>query len=206
MATTRLRRAFQYPSGSGDESEPEELDEEHQERLISELQATDAEKNDLYRKAFVFIPLLAALFFAYAFIVALTARQRVLSLLGLSSLLCTAYILQSIPIQSLERKGKRPIYQVEAGQGPVERYIVSLNAALAGLMLLAAALSWRRGLHEDAWQKALPAGTHLTFDLNVCTELIRCIVVFGLTTFVRRQLAPINLEGLQKARYELKGA
>lgn len=32
------------------------------------------------------------------------------------------------------------------------------------------------------------------------------VVIFLLTMFVRQQLAPVDLEELQKARYELKGA
>ena len=30
--------------------------------------------------------------------------------------------------------------------------------------------------------------------------------IYGITLFVRKQLAPVNLEELQKARYEYKGA
>ena len=157
MASTRLRKAFRYPSDSDDENEVNELDEEHQERLIAELQRQDAVKNELYRKAFVAIPLLSALFFFYTFIQASTARERSIALLGLSCLTCTAYILHFMPIQAPERKGKRPLYQVEAEKGPVEKYLVYLNAGLAGLLLVAAALSWHRSLREAAWREALPA-------------------------------------------------
>jgi hypothetical protein len=34
----------------------------------------------------------------------------------------------------------------------------------------------------------------------------RCAVVYFLTLFVRQQLAPVDLNELRKARYELKGA
>ena len=154
MATTRLRKAFRYPSESDSE---DELDEEHQERLIADLKAQDEQKNNLYSKAFVSIPAFGALFFLYTFIVASTARQRLIALLGLSSMACTAYILHFMPIEAPDKKGKRPVYQVEADKGPVERYIVYLNAALAGLLLIAAALSWRRRNREDAWREALPS-------------------------------------------------
>lgn len=155
MATTRLRKTFHYPSDS--DSEPDELDEEHQERLIATFQAEDAQKNELYRNAFLSIPLISALFFLYTFIIASTARQRMIALLSVSSMISTAYILKFMPIEAPDRKGKRPVYQIEAGKGPVERYMVYLNAALAGLLLLAAALSWRKGLGHDAWREALPA-------------------------------------------------
>ncbi|KAK5171448.1 uncharacterized protein LTR77_004592 [Saxophila tyrrhenica] len=188
MAITRLRKAFRYPSESDSDNEPDELDEEHQERLISDLQAQDAQKNELYRTAFVAISTLAWVFFMYTFVVASTARQRLIALLSLSSLGCTAYVLYFMPIEKPDRKGKKPVYQVEAEKSPVEKYLVYLNAALAGLLLLAATLSWRKGLGDDAWREALPA------------------VILGLTLFVRQQLAPLDLEDLQKARYEYKGA
>lgn len=156
MATTRLRKAFRYPSESDSDNEPDELDEEHQERLIADLQAKDAEKNKLYRTAFLTISLLAAVFFFYTFIIASTARERLIALLSLSSLGCTAYILHGMPIEAPQRKGKRAVYQVELDKSPVEKYLVYLNAALAGLLLLAAGVSWRKGVSEDAWREALP--------------------------------------------------
>ncbi|KAK4610085.1 hypothetical protein CLAFUW4_13533 [Fulvia fulva] len=184
--TSRLRRAFRYPDDNGDS--PDKLDEEHQEKLISDLQTKDAAKNDLYRKAFLAIPLLAALFFLITLITSTTARQRLIALLSVSSLAATAWILHYQPIEAPDKKGKRPVYQVEAGKGPVEKYLVYLNAGLAGLLVVAAMLSWRRGLGEDAWRQALPG------------------IIFGLTMAARQLLAPLDLEELQRARYGLKGA
>lgn len=186
-AATRLRTAFRYPSE--DDSDPDELDEEHQEQLISDLQAEDARKNDLYRKVFLAVPLIGALFFLYTlFFNSATAQQVLAAVLSVSSLLCTAYILHFMPLGAPERKGKRPIYQLQAAKGPVEKYLVHLNAALAGLLLLAAAVSWRKGAGEDAWREALPA------------------IVLAMTVFARQQLAPLDLEELQKAKYDYKGA
>ena len=187
MAAARLRRTFKYPTDD-DDNEPEDLDEEHQEKLIADLEAEDTAKNELYRKAFLSIPLLGALVFLYTFVTASTARSRLVAILGVSSLACTAYILHFQPIERPERKGKRAVYQVEAEKGPVEKYLVYLNAGLALLLELAALLSWRQGRDEDAWRESLPA------------------IIMVLTMFVRQQLAPLDLEELQKARYDLKGA
>ncbi|EME44776.1 hypothetical protein DOTSEDRAFT_88811 [Dothistroma septosporum NZE10] len=187
VPTYRLRKAFRYPSENDSDDDPE-LDEEHQEKLIEQLQTHDASQNALYRKTFLAIPVLAALFFLTTLIIATSARQRLIALLSVSSLASTAYILHFQPIEAPDKKGKRPVYQVEAGKGPVEKYLVWLNAGLAGLLLIAAVVSWRRGMGEEAWRQALPG------------------VVFGLTMFVRQQLAPVDLEELQRARYEFKGA
>lgn len=154
MATTRLRKAFRYPSESDSD---DELDEEHQEKLIASFQAEDSQKNNLYRNAFVSIPLIGAVFFAYTFLDTPIARQRLIALLSVSSMVSSAYILKFMPIESPVRKGKRPLYQVEADKGPVEQYMILLNAALVGLLLVAAALSWRKGFNDDAWREALPA-------------------------------------------------
>ncbi|CAK1362881.1 unnamed protein product [Cercospora beticola] len=187
MAAARLRRTFRYPS-EDDDNEPEDLDEEHQEKLIADLEAEDSAKNELYRKAFLGIPFIASLVFLYTFVTASSARQRLIAILGVSSLACTAYVLHFMPIEKPERKGKRAVYRVEAEKSPVEKYLVYLNAGLAALLELAAFVSWRQGRLDDAWRESLPA------------------IIMGLTMFVRQQLAPLDLEELQKARYELKGA
>ncbi|KAM3420896.1 hypothetical protein BST61_g4131 [Cercospora zeina] len=188
MAAARLRRTFRYPSEDDDANEPEDLDEEHQEKLIADLEAEDNAKNDLYRKAFLSIPLIASFVFFYTFVTATTARQRLVAILGASSLACTGYVLHSMPVEKPERKGKRAVYRVEAEKSPVEKYLVYLNAGLAALLELAAFVSWRQERLDDAWRESLPA------------------IIMGLAMFVRQQLAPLDLEELQKARYELKGA
>lgn len=155
MDTTRLRKTFAYPSDSPNASDSE-LDEEHQEKLIAELQTRDSEKSTLYRHAFLSIPVLGALFFLYGLITATSANETSIAVVSLSSLGCTAYILHYMPIEAPERKGKRAVYAVEAEKGPVERWLVLLNAVLAGLLLIAAGLSWRRDKGEEAWRRALP--------------------------------------------------
>lgn len=156
MAATRLRKTFRYPSESDSDSEPNELDEEHQEALLVSLKAQDDKKNDLYRKLYLAIPALSGLYFLLTIFTATSARKRLLFLLSVSSLACTAYILHFLPIETPSRKGKRPVYQVEAEKSPVERYILRLNAGLAGLIFLSAVASWWRGAVEDAWKEALP--------------------------------------------------
>ncbi|KAK0268637.1 hypothetical protein LTR35_015372 [Friedmanniomyces endolithicus] len=164
MATTRLRHAFRYPSE--DEDEPDELDEEHQEKLIADLQTADTQRNELYRLFTLVIPLVSALYFIY------------IAIFGS----CTAYLLLFMPPQAPVRHGNNTAaHQRDAMDGPIKQYLAYLSAALATLLLLAAVLSWRRGVYEEALRQALPA------------------VVFGLTMFVRQQLAPLDLEDLQKA-------
>ncbi|KAL1626416.1 hypothetical protein SLS56_006820 [Neofusicoccum ribis] len=48
MATTRLRKAFRYPDDS-DEEPPEGIDEEEQEKLITQIHEEDVAKTDFYK-------------------------------------------------------------------------------------------------------------------------------------------------------------
>jgi hypothetical protein len=59
MDTTRLRRTFHYPSDSDD---PPDLDEEHQETLLQDLETTDKKTSTLYRQLFLALPALTTLY------------------------------------------------------------------------------------------------------------------------------------------------
>jgi hypothetical protein len=59
MDTTRLRRTFHYPSDSDD---PPDLDEEHQETLLQDLETADQKTSTTYRKLFLALPLLTTLY------------------------------------------------------------------------------------------------------------------------------------------------
>lgn len=191
-AASRLRKAFRYPSDEDSEAdEPTELDEEHQERLIEALQKEDAAKNELYRNLFLVLPGTTAAYFLFSFIWEATkARHRLLALLSVTSLACTAYVLKFMPSKPAkgEGKGKRAVYRVEAEKGPVDRYLVPCQLGLLAVLQIAALADWWKGLSGQAWRDSLP------------------LIVFGLAMFARQQLAPLDLEELQKARYEFKGA
>lgn len=154
MATARLRKTFHYPSDS--ESASEDLDEEHQEALLTSLASRDATQSTLYRNLFLPILLLPALYFLATIFQTSPIRQKCFAFLSISSLLCTAYVLYFMPVKAPDRKGKRAVWRVEAEEGPVGRYLVALNAVLAGVIMVSSAGSWRKGAMEDAWREALP--------------------------------------------------
>jgi hypothetical protein len=158
MASNRLRTTFHYPSSSDSNDSADELDEEHQERLIASFQAEDARKNDLYRNAFLSVPSFGVLFFIYTCLAAGSLREFMIAVLSISSLASSAYIMKLMPIKSPARKGKIPMYQVEADKGPVERYMILLNGVLASLLFIVAVVSWSRGFSEYAYLEAFPAG------------------------------------------------
>ncbi|KGO73182.1 hypothetical protein PITC_003690 [Penicillium italicum] len=106
MAAVRLRKAFRYPEES--EGEREELDEEEQERVIELLQRQNDARNAQYSMIFTALPVLAATVFVSSVLSASSQAERLFSLLGLVSLLTTAYIMKCSPLQP-DRKGKKPV-------------------------------------------------------------------------------------------------
>lgn len=166
MATTRLRKTFHYPTE--DDSDPDELDEQDQESLIADIQARDSNSNDFYRRAFLPLPLLSLLLYVPSIFAPTSSRAVLVALLSLTSLAGTAYIIYYLPLPKEDVKGKRPVYKGDA-RGPVERYIVVLNAALAAFLALVAVLSWRRALVDDFWRGILPGGLSI-YHLLPCKQ------------------------------------
>lgn len=178
-----LRKTFKYPT-EGDSDDEEELDDEHQERLIDTLRTTSAASDAFYRQLFLVLPLVAALFSLYTFL----TERRLTALLSLSSLICTAYTLHYMPLSPQDKKGKTAMYKVNAAKGPLEQYLPLLNAGMVGLLTIAALVHWRRGLGVVAMREAL-AG-----------------IVWVVAMYVRWEARGVDLEELEGRRYGLKGA
>lgn len=186
MATTRLRKTFHYPTE--DDSDPDELDEQDQESLIADIQARDSSTNDFYRRAFLPLPLLSLLLYVPSIFAPTSSRAVLVALLSLTSLAGSAYIIYYLPLAKEDVKGKRPVYKGDS-RGPVERYIVVLNAALAAFLATVAVLSWRRALVDDFWRGILPGGLSIIicyletrpltsllqpFSLSSCSPAVKC--------------------------------
>ena len=166
----RLRKTLvPLPNDDKDMDLDEPLDEDHQEKLIAELEEKDRKRNAAYRTGYALIPLVVVVFFLYTFVNASTTRQRLIAVVAIKSILCSSYTLQFMPIEAPQRKGKRAMYKVEAEKGPVESYLAYLNAALAALLLIDAWSSWRKGNVKAAWREALPESERSdAFDLVSC--------------------------------------
>lgn len=177
-----LRKTFKYPTE--DSSDDGDLDDEHQERLIETLRTTSAASDAFYRKLFLVLPLVAALFSLYTFL----TERRLTALLSLSSLACTAYTLHYMPLSPKDKKGKTAMYKVNAAKGPIEQYLPLMNVGMVGLLSLAAMVHWRRGLGVIAMREAL-AG-----------------IVWAVAMYVRWEARGMDMEELEQRKYGLKGA
>jgi hypothetical protein len=208
---TRLRRTFAYPTES-DSDDPPELDEEHQEALLTTLQSQDEATSSLYRRLFLVLPVSTSLAYVPAFAWASGATETFVALLSVVVPALAAWILWAYPIggEGKKKGGLRGLGSggegAEGGKLPV-RYFIVLGTGLAGMSILQSGVLW--WAVDSELRTAVPAGRsfHSFLLLRVSsTDVVLPVVVFFLTLFVRQQLALVDLEELRKARYELKGA
>lgn len=175
MATARLRRTFAYPTDS-DSDDPPDLDEEHQETLLTTLQSQDEATNTLYRHLFLALPTLTSLSYIPSLFTAPDATSTFLALLSIAAPALGAYVLYFHPIEVSGQHGLRSLYASSGrstsagGVKPQARHLIVLGASLAGMLLLQTAAKWVEGKGEaDVWV-ALPAG-ELSFYVPVIWRL-----------------------------------
>lgn len=167
MATTRLRRTFAYPTDS-DNDEPPDLDEEHQEALLTTLQSQDEATSTLYRHLFLALPVLTSLAYIPAFTWASGATETFVALLSVVVPTLAAWILYFYPIKDSGENGLRSLgsggEMAGGGKLPV-RYLIVLGASLAGVLVLQSGGAWF-AVNADA-RTVVPAGklfVILSFD------------------------------------------
>ncbi|KUJ18099.1 uncharacterized protein LY89DRAFT_781193 [Mollisia scopiformis] len=147
QTTARLRKTFHYPhDNSSSDSLPEALDEEEQENLIHTLTTQNAMTNTLYRHVLLALPLLSILPYLPSLFLP-PPQTALLSLLAVTSLLSTAYLLNSLPPESTGfqfldalNRGTGTGKGRERGRdegGPVKRYLPWLNLGLCAVVAVA---------------------------------------------------------------------
>ncbi|KAL9016968.1 MAG: hypothetical protein Q9185_005707 [Variospora sp. 1 TL-2023] len=165
MSSAKLRKAFRYPTEEdiSDDEIPGGLDEE-------------------------VIPLISATVFLPSLLTSPSSQTRLTSLLAISSLLCTAYILFSLP------NGKPANVRIDSatfdGQEPIRRYLTYLNGGLSILVgLNAFRFRNKEGVHDGFW---------LFFVLPSA--------MFFIVVLAKRTMLSVDIEGLEKLKYPYKGA
>lgn len=166
MATTRLRKAFRYPTDEDSDDPVEGIDEEgphtlpllharatltrppEQEKLIQTLHTTDAAKTRLYTALLLPLPLLPILLYLPRLTTSLPVAS--LSAAAIASLLATAYILYYLPHAPETASSRRP--GPPGASGSVRRHVVLLNGTLS------AVLAVREGLAGTGWREGLAGG------------------------------------------------
>lgn len=98
-------------------------------------------------------PVLCALTYLPALVMSHLLRARLMCLLSITSLACTAYILMFKPIaQPVPANRNQLVQQLDSEPKPRDRYLSYLNGGLSVLILLnSAALKDERGVHDGFW-------------------------------------------------------
>jgi hypothetical protein len=151
MATTRLRHAFKFPSEEDLPSESIGIDEQEQEELIDQLREQDTSTTIFYRALFLALPALAALPFLYT----LVTNPSVQTLLALSSLGATGWVLYGVPVGATER-------EQQMDRGPLARWLAPLNGLLAGALAIGGLVAARKNESDgEGIFAVLPLGKNI---------------------------------------------
>ena len=150
MATTRLRRTFAYPTES-DSDDPPDLDEEHQEALLSTLQTQDEATSTLYRNLFLALPVLTSLAWLPTLFSASNVTETFVALISVVLPGIAAWVLWVYPITGETTGGVKP---------PV-RYLIVFGASLAAVLVLQSGVMWW-AVDSDV-RATVPAGKSFSF-------------------------------------------
>ncbi|CAH0059345.1 unnamed protein product [Clonostachys solani] len=148
----RLRRTFQYPDDNQNDSEgsePEAMDEEEQEALITRLAAENASRNATFTRVLFYTSLAAAVCYLPSLLLPFYAGvTKLFSILAVTSLASTAFILHRLPptatgIALLDggssKPSKRqdlPLSMGAVQRSPLETYLPYLNLGLITALVL----------------------------------------------------------------------
>jgi hypothetical protein len=162
------------------------LDEEEQERVIEELQRQNDARNAQYSMIFTALPLLAATIFVPSVLSASSQAERLFSLLGLVSLLTTAYIMKCTPLQP-DRKGKKPMTSHTERMAQVHAALVPGTGAVCLLLAL------------------VYLSTGSSYGIRPVLYLIPGIML-AVILLAQNVMLSVDLASLKDLQYEYKGA
>lgn len=151
---------------------------------------------------FTALPLLAATVFVSSVLSASSQAERLFSLLGLASLLTTAYIMKYSPLQP-DRKGKKPVtFHTER--------IARLHAALVpgntAICLLLAVVYFTTGSSYGIQPVVylIPGGKSLPRLGDIESDHV--IVMLAVILLAQKVMLSVDLASLKDLQYEYKGA
>lgn len=106
---------------------------------------------------FLAIPTVAAASYIPALIMSRLIQAKLLSLLSMTSLIATAYILIFIPnTRSGPSKGANPSRRPPTELGPIKKYFTVLNGGLSFFISLnTTAFKNKKGVHDGFWMLLL---------------------------------------------------
>ncbi|EZF33678.1 hypothetical protein TMEN_6647 [Trichophyton mentagrophytes] len=190
MASTRLRKTFKYPDSDGDDDARPELDDQEQEALIESLRKDNETANAFYQLVLAVIPCVASCIFIPTIISFNSVfYDRASAFLGAASLLWTAYYMKYTPLPQSEFRGRHSISLSEEKEDPISRYTVIVNAVISLFLALSGFLRFQK-------------------DPGNAYHVLYVLPAVALFTIVaaRRTMVSVDLDELERLRYEYKGA
>lgn len=153
------------------------------------------------------IPTSAAMAFVPVLFVSQPLQAKLICLLSISSLICTAYILIFIPNSRAEPANhKQPMTISQSTTGPIHRYISYLNGGLSILILLnALKFKNQQGVHESFWVLCIVPSGEPKLRMRQHSSSYGIVVLLIIVT-VKRLMRAVDLSELEALRYEYKGA
>ncbi|OAP60819.1 hypothetical protein AYL99_05821 [Fonsecaea erecta] len=212
MSSARLRKTFKYPSEDDEDMSHEEMDEEEQEHLLQNLQASETSTNAIYTILFTGLPLLVTLPFMWYLSMSTSRAMAFLCLLSITSLASSAYIMYMIPtstplgsLSALTRTStvtrqrqahgtgvSRTGFLPTSSDSPINQYLPYLNAFIDALLLVASlGYRSRNDVPEGLWLFLLLPG-----------------LIFAMVFITRRSMFEVHagLAELEGMRYDYRGA
>ncbi|PLN75572.1 hypothetical protein BDW42DRAFT_34855 [Aspergillus taichungensis] len=210
MAYPRLRKTFRYPDDSdGDEHGRAELDDEgwfhnlsdvylpgvfndrstEQESVLDQLRTQIDQRNAEYSNMFAIVPLLSTILFLPQLLAGSSrVLELLLSLLGIASLITTAYIMKYMPLRKTDSRHTQATLKSETPRSIPESLFLA-NIIVSGLLSISYFfLQMDSSLNRRQITYVIPG--------------VMLVIVF----VVRRLMVSVNIEELEKLRYDYKGA
>lgn len=143
-----------------------------------------------------------------ALIMSRLVQAKLISLLCITSLIATAYILVFVPNTRLSppirAKSKR---KLELESRPFHQYIVYLDGALSLVCALnSITFKDRRGVHDGFWLLCLLPIGWWCLSRAMAVRSDKCVVSLTVILFARQLMLSVDVDELEALQYEYKGA
>lgn len=170
-----------------------DLDEDEQDALINSLRRKDLSTISFWTPVFSLLPVVISILYIPSLLPYTSRREKLLSVLSITCLLSSSYVLYYIPKDQhsssknkiwlgMEPKLKEKLINMSS---PVNVYLPILNTGMAVVLGIISYMLWMRN------------------DVFVWTILPT--IIYIIIMIVRRVLVPLDIEGLEKMKYLLKG-
>ena len=135
-------------------------------------------------------------------------QAKLVSLLCMTSLLATAYILAFVPnTRPQSPNGAKSKRQSASNSGPVHQYIGYLNGALSLLCALnSITFRDKRGVHDGFWLLCLLPVGRWPLSREMAVRPNRSAVSFAVIVLAKQLMLSVDVDELENLRYGYKGA